>query len=418
MTAEIICVGTELLLGNIVNTNAAFLAQRLACHGISCYYQSVVGDNEQRLFEAIKAATGRCDLVILSGGLGPTQDDLTKETAAKVFDLPLVEDSASKEHIISFFTARNRSIAENNWKQAMIPKGSTALLNENGTAPGIIMEKEGKTLILLPGPPGELIPMFQNQVEPYLQEKQQAVLVSQMVKMCGIGESDVEHEILDLIPSTNPTVATYAKVGEVHVRVTASAQSEEAARRLLKPVVNQLKSRFGSKIYTTDPDITLEQSIVDLLHTNKMKVTCAESCTGGMVAARLINAPGASAVLNESFITYSNKAKRTYLDVKKGTLKKFGAVSEETAREMARGGCIQTKADACIAVTGIAGPDGGTDEKPVGLVYIGCSVAGKTTAKEFRFTGDRAKIRESATTAALNMLRTCILEYLSETKFT
>ena len=418
MTVEIICVGTELLLGNIVNTNAAFLAQRLAGLGLSCYYQSVVGDNEQRLHEVIRTALTRSDLLILSGGLGPTQDDLTKETAAKVFGLPLVEDPVSKEHITQFFKIRNRSIAENNWKQAMIPQGSIALENENGTAPGIIMEQDEKIMILLPGPPGELKPMFLEQVEPYLRGKLQACLYSQMVKMCGIGESDVETAIQDLTESKNPTVATYAKVGEVHIRVTASGENEEAARRLVKPVVNQLKSRFGSRIYTTDPEITLEQAIVDLLATNKMKVTCAESCTGGMVAARLVNAPGASAVLNESFVTYSNKAKRNYLDVKKGTLKKFGAVSEETAMEMARGGCIHTKADACIAVTGIAGPDGGTDEKPVGLVYIGCCVAGKTTVSEHRFSGDRAKIRESATTAALNMLRTGILEYLSETKFT
>lgn len=418
MTVEIICVGTELLLGNIVNTNAAFLAERCAYLGLTCYYQSVVGDNAERLTQTIRTATERSDLVILSGGLGPTEDDLTKETAAAVFDLPLVEDPVSKEHILQFFKTRNRTIADNNWKQAMIPAGSIALENENGTAPGIIMEKNGKMMILLPGPPNELRPMFLNQVEPYLLKQRKSAICSQMVKMCGIGESDAETAILDLTSSTNPTVATYAKTGEVHIRVTAFAENEEAAAKLVKPMVNKLKSRFGSRIYTTDPEITLEQSIVELLQLNKMTVTCAESCTGGMVAARLINAPGASAVINESFITYSNKAKRHYLDVKKGTLKKFGAVSEETALEMARGGCISTKADACIAVTGIAGPDGGTEEKPVGLVYIGCSVAGKTIAKECHFTGNRAKIRESACAEALNTLRNCILEYLSETRFT
>ncbi|MCR5269241.1 MAG: competence/damage-inducible protein A [Lachnospiraceae bacterium] len=418
MTVEIICVGTEILLGNIVNTNAAFLAERLAYLGLTCYYQSVVGDNAKRLSQTIRTAVDRSDLVILSGGLGPTEDDLTKETAAAVFDLPLVEDPVSKEHIVTFFKTRNRTIADNNWKQAMIPKGSIALENENGTAPGIIMEKDGKTMILLPGPPNELRPMFLEQVEPYLLKQRNASICSQMVKMCGIGESDAETAILDLTASTNPTVATYAKTGEVHIRVTAFAPTEEAAAKLVKPMVNKLKSRFGSKIYTTDPEITLEQSIVELLAVNKMTVTTAESCTGGLVAARLINAPGASSVLNEAFITYSNKAKRHYLDVKKGTLKKFGAVSEETALEMARGGCISTKADACIAVTGIAGPDGGTAEKPVGLVYIGCCVAGKTIAKECHFTGNRAKIRESACAEALNTLRNCILEYLSETRFT
>ncbi|MBO4901454.1 MAG: competence/damage-inducible protein A [Lachnospiraceae bacterium] len=418
MTVEIICVGTELLLGNIVNTNAAFLAERCAYLGLTCYYQSVVGDNGARLSDTIKTALSRADLILLSGGLGPTEDDLTKETVASVMGLSLVEDPASKEHILQFFKTRNREIADNNWKQAMIPAGSRALLNANGTAPGIIIEKDGKTLILLPGPPGELRPMFLEQVEPYLLEKRQAAIYSQMVKMCGIGESDAETQILDLTSSENPTVATYAKTGEVHIRVTAFAENEDAAAKLVKPMVNKLKSRFGSKIYTTDPDVTLEQSIVELLAGNHMSVTCAESCTGGMIAARLVNVPGASAVLNEAFVTYSNKAKRTYLDVKKSTLKKYGAVSEQTAMEMARGGCISTKADACIAVTGIAGPDGGTDEKPVGLVYIGCSVAGKTSVRECRFTGNRQKIRESACAEALNMLRTGILEYLSQTKFT
>ena len=418
MTVEIICVGTELLLGNIVNTNAAFLAERCAYLGLTCYYQSVVGDNAVRLKELLQTAVQRSDLVILSGGLGPTEDDLTKEVAAEVFHLPLVEDPVSKEHIISFFKIRNRTIAENNWKQALIPEGSIALENENGTAPGIIMEKDAKMMILLPGPPNELRPMFTDKVEPYLLRKRQSAIYSQMVKMCGIGESDAESAILDLTSSTNPTVATYAKTGEVHIRVTAFAENEEAAAKLVKPMVNKLKSRFGSKIYTTDPSITLEQSIVELLAGNGMTVTCAESCTGGMIASRLVNVPGASAVLKEAFVTYSNKAKRTYLDVKKSTLKKHGAVSEETALEMARGGCINTRADACIAVTGIAGPDGGSDEKPVGLVYIGCSVAGKTIAQECHFTGNRMKIRESACAAALSMLRNCILEYVSETKFT
>ncbi|MBP5385424.1 MAG: competence/damage-inducible protein A, partial [Lachnospiraceae bacterium] len=306
MTVEIVCVGTEILLGNIVNTNAAFLAEKCAYLGLTCYFQTVVGDNADRLREVLKTAVGRSDLVLLSGGLGPTEDDLTKETAAEVFNLPLVEDSVSKEHIISFFTTRNKKITENNWKQAMIPEGSIALENANGTAPGIIMEKDGKTMILLPGPPNELRPMFTEQVEPYLLKQRQAAIYSQMVKMCGIGESEAETAILDLTSQENPTVATYAKTGEVHVRVTAFGKDEAAAAKLVKPTVNELKKRFGSRIYTTDPDITLEQSIVDLLAGNGMTVTCAESCTGGLIAARIVNAPGASAVLRESFVTYSN----------------------------------------------------------------------------------------------------------------
>lgn len=415
MTAEIICVGTELLLGNTVNTNGAFLAERCAFLGLSTYYQTVVGDNPERLSDVIRTALDRSDVVILSGGLGPTEDDLTKETAAAVQGIPLVMDEESKEHIISYFAGRGKKITDNNWKQAMVPEGSIVLKNANGTAPGIIIEAEGKITVLLPGPPGELIPMFLNQVEPYLVSKTgDAAIYSRMVKIVGIGESAVEEEISDLISGTNPTVATYAKVGEVHIRVTARADDNETAVKLVKPVVRDLKGRFGVAVYTTEPEVTLEDSIIELMLKNNLKLVTAESCTGGMVAARLINVSGASEVFNEGFITYSNDAKRSRLDVKKSTLQKFGAVSSETAEEMAIGGCKSSGADACVAITGIAGPLGGTKEKPVGLVYIGCCVCGKTTVKEYHFHGNRSKIRESATCAALTLLRECLLIHISE----
>lgn len=417
MVVELISVGTELLLGNIVNTNAAYLAEKCAFMGFSCYHQTTVGDNKERLKNAINMALKDSDIVILSGGLGPTEDDLTKETAAEIFDLPLEMNEEVKQKIEEYFAKNNKDIPDNNWKQAMIPNGAIVLNNENGTAPGVIMEKDGKIMILLPGPSVELVPMFEEQVMPYLFEKTNAVIVSQIVKICGISESEIENQIRDLTSGTNPTVATYAKTGEVHIRVTAKEETEKAAVKLVKGVVKELKSRFGGNIYTTKNEETLEESVVDLLLKNELTLATVESCTGGMVAARIINVPGASDVYKEGFVTYSNKAKKLRIGVNKRTLKKYGAVSEETAKEMSRGGCFFSKADVCIATTGIAGPGGGTDEKPVGLVYISCTVCGETEVKEFHFKGNRRKVRENATAQALTMLRMCVLKYYSEKTF-
>jgi len=417
MVVELISVGTELLLGNIVNTNAAYLAEKCAFMGFSCYHQTTVGDNRERLKCAINLALKDSDIVILSGGLGPTEDDLTKETAAEVFDLPLIMNEDVKKRIEDFFAKKNKAITDNNWKQAMIPEGAIILQNENGTAPGVIMEKDGKIIILLPGPPTELIPMFEEQVMPYLFEKTNAVIHSQLVKICGLSESEVESQILDLTTSNNPTVATYAKTGEVHIRVTAKEETEKAAVKLVKGFVKELKSRFGGNIYTTNNEETLEESIVELLLNNELSLSTVESCTGGMVAARIINVPGASDVYKEGFVTYSNKAKKLRIGVNKRTLKKYGAVSEQTAKEMSRGGCMFTKADVCVATTGIAGPGGGTEEKPVGLVYISCTVCGETEVREFHFKGNRQKVRENATAQALTMLRMCVLKYYSEKTF-
>lgn len=419
MTVEMIFVGTEMLLGNIVNTNATFLSEECALLGLTCYYQTVVGDNEERLSMVLRQAIDRSDIVLLSGGLGPTEDDLTKEVAAKVCGRGLVLHQESKDYIQEYLGKRNIKITENNWKQAMVPDGDTTVIkNPNGTAPGIIIRENNTHIILMPGPPNEQRPMFYDSVRPYLQELCPGMIVSQMVKICGVGESLAESMCLDLIDGqTNPTIATYAKTGEVHIRVTAMADNEKEGRKLIKPVVKELKSRFGANIYTTDQDITLEQSVVDLLRENELTLMTAESCTGGMLASRIIGVPGASEMFKEGFITYSNKAKRKYLGVKKSTLLKYGAVSENTAKEMARGGCENTKADASVGITGIAGPDGGTPEKPVGLVYIGVCVCGTTIVKEYKFSGNRAKIRESATSAALVLLRECLLNYFSENTF-
>lgn len=412
MVVELISVGTELLLGNIVNTNTQFLAEKCALLGLTMYHQVTVGDNHDRLAEVIRMALKRSDVIILTGGLGPTEDDLTKEVCAEVMGFPLVEDTHTHERIEEYF--RNniyKVIPDNNWKQAIVPAGCIVLDNDNGTAPGLILEKYGKSAILLPGPPNELYPLFMNQVYPYLQKLQPEVIRSQMVKICGVGESQVEDKILDLIDKQqNPTIATYAKTGEVHIRVTAKAATEEDAKKLVKPVVKEIKNRFGDYVYSTKEEETLEQAVVRLLKKYELTVTTAESCTGGLLAGRIINVPGASEVYNEGFITYSNKAKRKYLDVSKSTLKKYGAVSEQTAREMATGGVFATDSDACVAVTGLAGPDGGSEEKPVGLVYIATYMKDKVNVQKYQFKGNRAKIRERAVVKGLDLLRRSILD--------
>ena len=415
MVVELISVGTELLLGNIVNTNAQYLSQKCAGLGLSVYYQSCVGDNAGRLAEAIRLAMSRCDVVILGGGLGPTEDDITKETAASVLGLELVEDAHTKERIKTYM-GKGKEIPENNWKQAMVPVGAKVLDNDNGTAPGLIMEKDGTRLILLPGPPNELIPMFQESVIPYLKEIASSAIFSVMVKSCGIGESKVASMLGDIIGAqTNPTIATYAKTGEVDIRVTASASTEKEAKKLVKPVVEKIKERLKEAVFTTDEDVTLEEEVVRLLDKYELTLVTAESCTGGLLGGRLVNVPGVSDVYKAGFITYSNKAKRKYLDVSKNTLKKYGAVSKETAKEMAKGGVFQTDADICVAITGLAGPQGATDEKPVGLVYIACYIDDKVQVKEYHFKGNRNKVREQAVVRALDTVRRCILDKYQET---
>ena len=412
MIVELISVGTEILLGNIVNTNAAFLSEKCAQLGLSLYYQTVVGDNPERLEETLKLALSRSDVVILGGGLGPTQDDLTKEITAKVFGKELVEDPHTRQMIQDYFDIRGRKeITENNWKQALVPEGAIVVDNDNGTAPGLILEENGKIAILLPGPPNEMKPMFNKDIFPYLHAKQPETIVSEMVKVCNIGESKAETMIADLIAAqTNPTVATYAKTGEVHLRVTAKAENEDVARELMKPMLQELRVRFGANIYTTDEHVNLEDAVIALLKEKEMTLTTVESCTGGLLSGRIVNVPGASEVFKQGFITYSNKAKRKLVGVKKQTLKEYGAVSEKTAKEMAKGAILATGSDTAVSITGIAGPDGGTEEKPVGLVYIAVAVNDKIRVQECHFSGNRAKIRDAAVTAALTLLRTCVME--------
>lgn len=409
MTVELISVGTEILLGNIVNTNAAYLAEKLAMLGLSCYHQSVVGDNEERLEDAVRLALSRSDIVILGGGLGPTKDDLTKEVTAKVFGKELYEDTHTRERIQEYFDRiqRKKPITENNWKQALVPEGAIVVDNHNGTAPGLIIEGEnGKTAILLPGPPNEMIPMFNQDIAPYLNRLQPEGIYSKMVKVCSIGESRAETMVKDLMEQqSNPTLAPYAKTGEVHFRVTAKAEDEKSADALMQPMLEELSRRFENNIYTTEENVTLEDAIVSLLKEKNMTLTTAESCTAGLLAGRIMNVSGASSVYNEGYITYANDAKEKLLGVRHETLETYGAVSKETAYEMALGAAKAAGADAALSVTGIAGPEGGTEEKPVGLVYVGCYVNGKVRTEEFRFTGNRRKNRDYAVVRALTLLR-------------
>ena len=422
MIAEIVTVGTEILLGNIVNTNSAYLAVECANLGLTVYYQSVVGDNEERMKAVIRTALDRSDVVILTGGLGPTEDDLTKEVTAEVMGMPLVEDAHSKERIERYMKEykknnSQRRITSNNYKQALIPEGALVLDNHNGTAPGLILEKDGKIAILLPGPPVELKPMFTEEVYPYLRKKQPEIIYSQVVKICGIGESQVAEDIQDMIQAqTNPTIAPYAKIGEVHLRITAKASHEKEGKKLIKPVVRELKRRFGRNIFATEAEKTLEEAVVDMLRDQQLTLALAESCTGGEIAARIVNVPGASQVFTHGFVTYSNRAKRKCLGVKKATLKLEGAVSAKCAKEMAKGGCNAAEADICLSITGLAGPDGGTKETPVGTVFMGCCYNGKVVTREFHFTGNRTKIRQQATAHALAFLRECMMEGISKSE--
>ena len=413
MVIELISVGTEILLGNITNTNARYLAEECAVLCLSNYYQVTVGDNEERLSDAVRTALGRSDIVLLTGGLGPTEDDLTRETVAKVLGREMHEEPKIRAKIENYFNRMGIDAPpSNNWRQTMVIDGAEIVENSNGTAPGLIVKTDdGKHIILIPGPPEEMKMMFQKSIAPYLAGMNSQIICSKTIKICGMGESKVAEVINDLIEmQTNPTIATYAKGGEVHLRITASGSDAKDARNSIKPVVKELKERFGDKIYTTRESETLEQHVLGLLKRRHMTLTTAESCTGGLLAGTLINVPGASDIYNEGYITYANESKHKILGVKKKTLKNEGAVSEACAKEMAKGAAKAAGANAAVAVTGIAGPGGGTEEKPVGLVYIACSINGKVWVEQHQLNGDRQKVRDLTVKRALDMLRRCIKE--------
>lgn len=410
MRAEIIAVGTEILLGDIVNTNAQFLSSELANLGIDVYNQSVVGDNEERILEAFKNAFKNSDLVITSGGLGPTEDDLTKEVAAKYFDKKLTLHEPSLNAIKDYFEKRGKKISENNYKQAYFPSDCVVLPNNCGTAPGAIMEYDEKIIIVLPGPPKELKAMFNESVLPYLKKKSSNVIVSRVLRLIGIGEGDMSNRVKDIIDeSKNPTVAPYAKDTDVILRISAKANNEEEAKLMIKPVEAKIREKLGEYIYGVDNE-SLEDIIGDMLVKNNYTISTAESCTGGLVAGTLINYPGISKCFIEGAVTYANEAKIRSLGVSKEILENYGAVSYECAEAMARGIAKKTGTDIGISTTGIAGPGGGTLEKPVGLVYIGLYFKGEVIVKKCNLTGDRQKVRNRAVVSALELLRRKLVE--------
>lgn len=376
-TAEILCVGTELLLGDIVNTNAAYLSRKLAELGIHVYRHTAVGDNPTRLKHALQAAFAEADLVITSGGLGPTYDDLTKETVASYFGREMELHVESLETIRSYFARTGRVMTPNNEKQAMMPVGAIVFPNHYGTAPSLAIEGDGnKTAIMLPGPPGELCRIFEEEILPYLKRRRASVLVSKNIHIFGMGESAVESKLKELMTeSQNPTVAPYCKEGEVRLRVTAEAHTEADAAAMCDDMIDRIRNtEVGAYIYGIDVG-TLENAVVEYLRTTGQTLACAESCTGGLIAKRITDIAGCSDVFLGGCVTYANEAKERLLGVSHDSLERFGAVSEQVAREMARGVRERLGTDIGVSATGIAGPGGGTAEKPVGTVYVGISTA-------------------------------------------
>ncbi|HHW00070.1 MAG TPA: competence/damage-inducible protein A [Clostridiaceae bacterium] len=414
MDAEILAVGTELLMGQIANTNAQYISSRLPSVGVNVYYHSVVGDNAGRLRKCLNIALERSDVVIMTGGLGPTKDDLTKETVADVLGLKLILHEDILDKMKAYFSRTNRKMTDNNIKQAYLPENCIVINNDNGTAPGCIIEKDDKVVIMLPGPPSEMKPMFEDTVIPYFASKSQYKLASKFLRIFGIGESAMEELIMDLVENqSNPTIAPYAKEGEVTLRLTARCKTGDNvcdAEEIIKPVEEEIKRRLGDYIYSTD-NKNLEEVTAELLLQNNVTIATAESCTGGLISSRLTDIPGISKVFNRGIVSYSNEAKIENLGVKRETLEKYGAVSRETAREMAEGIRNVAGTDLGLAVTGIAGPGGGTAEKPVGLVYVALADKFGVKVKELRLTGDRGKIRRITCLHAFDMIRRRILEW-------
>ena len=404
MNAEILAVGTEILLGDIVNTNAQYIAQGLAELGIDVFYQTVVGDNPDRMKTAMNIAFERADIIITTGGLGPTGDDLTKEIGAEYFGRKLILDEKALDRIKKFFDKMKRPMTDNNVKQAMVPVNSTVMYNENGTAPGIIIEDNNKILIMMPGPPKEMKPMFSKQVKPYLALKQNHTLVSRTLRIAGVGESAMESMVRDMIDrQSNPTIAPYAKDTESILRITASAKTDEEAEKIIEPIAEEIYRRFGDSVYA-EGETSIQETVAKILIDKKVTIAVAESCTGGLVAAKMIEYPGKSEVLLEGAVTYSNEAKKRRLGVKDETLSAYGAVSAETAAEMAKGIAMTSGADIGVSTTGVAGP-GPSEGKPEGLVYVGVYIGGKSYVKELHLAGKRNVIRERAAYSALDFLR-------------
>lgn len=409
MNCELISVGTEILLGDILNTDAQYLSRELAALGINVLYTEVVGDNRDRLAETLRRALSRSDMVITSGGLGPTKDDLTKEVCCETMGVELYEDAATLERIVAYFEKKGTPMAPINRKQARVPRGGTIFPNGRGTAPGCAIEKGGKCLILLPGPPRELNPMFEEGVKPYLLRRfAQGAIVSRSIRTFGIGESAMAERVSDLLDRSNPTVAPYAKSGEALLRVTAKAESEQEAARLCDGVVEEIRSRLGNLIYGVDTP-GLEHTAVELLKRSGKKLGLAESCTAGYIAKRITEVPGASGVFECGIVCYSNAVKQQLLGVSAQTLAAQGAVCADVAAQMAAGALRVSGADLAVSVTGIAGPDPSEGGKPAGLSYLALTDGSHTYIRKVTTghsgPGSREYNRYVSSSNALDMVR-------------
>lgn len=404
MKAEIICVGTELLLGDIINTNATWLANELKEMGIDLYYISTVGDNRGRMEEMFRTAYERSDVIVITGGLGPTEDDLTREIIAHATDRELVFHQELADGIAERFKHFNRTMTQNNLRQAYLPDGAVTIVNRVGTAPGVYLKVNGKIFIALPGVPWEMEINFREEVLPRLRKElpDQQVIVSRMIRMLGIGESAMEEQVKDLMESqTNPTLAPYAGKNEVFLKVTAKAPTAQECEAIMAPMVEKIYTRLHPYIFGENED-TIEHVVGNLLAEKGLQLVTAESCTGGLISHRITNIPGSSAYYERGFVTYSNEAKMESLGVPQEIIETHGAVSKETAKAMAEGALRHSRGDVAVSVTGIAGPGGGTTEKPVGLAFIGiASRDGHVEVHESRMMGERERIKYGTSQYAL-----------------
>lgn len=400
MKAEIITVGTEIMVGSILNTNAKYLSGKLVELGIETCYHTSVDDNEERLTKVINIALERADIIITSGGLGPTQDDLTKEVISKALGLELIKDLEVEKNLVKMFNKVNRPMTDNNRKQAVKPIGSEFIINDNGTAPGIYINKDNKKIIMLPGPPKELVPMFENYVVDLIKDENYAIIIKS-INTIGIGESTLEVELKKLaIYDKDIEIATFAKEGYCEIKLVGRGSDKKELENKILNSIRTIEEELGEYIYGYDNE-TIAEILIKNLNKKRYILAVCESCTGGSISSKITSIPGASNVFDRGLVTYSNSSKVSELGVSPSTLEKHGAVSEETAYEMAKGLIEKSKADIVLSITGIAGPDGGSVDKPVGLVYM-CVMNNKDyEVKKHMFTGSRITIQERATIRAL-----------------
>ncbi|MGE9970576.1 competence/damage-inducible protein A [Candidatus Pseudoscillospira sp. SGI.172] len=408
-TAELIAVGTELLLGNIANTDAQTLSRELSALGINVYYHTVVGDNPERLKKAVEIAKTRADLIITTGGLGPTCDDLTKNVLAEAFGKKLVYNPEAARRMEAYFQKLHpesgRTMTENNYQQAYLPEGCTPFQNDRGTAPGCGFEADGIWVLMLPGPPSECGPMFRSRAVPYLAGLADGAIVNRSLRIFGMGESAVEFQLRDQMNAMkNPTLAPYAKEGEVELRITAKAPDPAAAQALIAPVEEELRSRFGPLVYGVDVS-SLEEVCLALLKDQGLSLACAESCTGGLIAKRITDLAGASSVFHGGVVSYTNEVKHGVLGVPRELLDQFGAVSAPVAEAMAEGARRALGADLAVSATGVAGPDPDDRGNPVGLVYVALAWDGGVFVRTVHAAGPRERVRTVAASHAFDLLR-------------